>query len=352
MPRHDVIVVGFSAGGVEAMARLAAGLPSDLPAAVLVVHHFPGNSVSVLPNILARSGNLPAAHCRHDQPIEPGRIYVAPPDRHMIVVGNRIHLTRGPRENGHRPAIDPLFRTAAQSFGPRVVSVLLSGSLDDGTVGMMAVKQHGGTAIVQDPEEAMYSGIPTSAIQRVDVDHILTIQQIAELLPRLARETVARQEGREAMIPEDHEQDDPSEGGAAAIHEGPLPGPPTALTCPECGGAIWESVSGNLDRYRCHVGHAYTADSMVNAQAALVETALWTAVRTLEEKAELSNRLAERSRHRGLKRLAERYQEAVENARHGSDAIRQLLLTGAAESATGGDGGEALDQSSLAAGRR
>jgi len=332
------------------MASLAAGLPSDLPA-VLVVHHFPGNGVSVLPSILSRAGNLPAAHCVHNEPIVPGRIYVAPPDRHMLLAGNRIHLTRGPRENGHRPAIDPLFRTAAHAFGPRVVSVLLSGALDDGTVGMMAVKEHGGLAVVQDPEEALYAGMLTSAIHRVAVDHVLSIQQIAELLTRLAGETVARQEGAEAMIPEDLEPQDPSEGEAAAIEEGPLPGPPTALTCPECGGAIWESVNGNLVRYRCHVGHAYTADSMVSAQAALVETALWTAVRALEEKAELSRRLEERSRRRGLGRLAGRYQEAVAAARGGSEAIRQLLLSGTAESAAGGDGADALDESSLAAGR-
>ena len=316
------------------MTRLAAGLPRDLPAAVFVVHHFPGNSVSALPNILARSGSLPALHPAHNQQIEPGYIYVAPPDRHMLIIERRIHLTRGPRENGHRPAIDPLFRTAARTFGPRVMGVLLSGALDDGTVGMMAVKQHGGVAIVQDPREALYAGIPESAIQRVAVDHVLTVKQIGQLLTRLSREPVGLQEGGQGMLPEDQEDRDPAQAGTARIEDGPFPGPPTALTCPDCGGAIWENVSGNLVRYRCHVGHAYTADSMVDAQAAVVETALWTAVRALEEKGELSRKLAERTRSRGLDRLAARYQDAVESAERGSNAIRQLLLSGTAEAPT------------------
>src|SRR5688572_7262947 len=193
MPGYSVIVVGFSAGGVEAVARLVQGLPVDLPAAILVVHHFPATSVSALPNILSRSGPLPALHPEHDQRIEPGHIYIAPPDQHMFIAGDRICLTRGPRENGHRPAIDPPFRTAARSFGSRVIATLLSGSLDDGVVGLMAVKRHQGIAIVQDPEEALYEGMPRSALDRVDVDHVLPVDEIAQLLTRLTREPVAQQ---------------------------------------------------------------------------------------------------------------------------------------------------------------
>jgi two-component system chemotaxis response regulator CheB len=326
------------------MAGLAAALPRDLPAAVLVVHHFPANSVSALPSILSRAGPLPAAHAVHDQKIQPGRIYVAPPDRHMLVVGNRIHLSRGPRENGHRPAVDPLFRTAARHFGPRVIGVLLSGSLDDGTVGMMAVKRHGGLAVVQDPGETLYAGMSESAIERCRVDHVLPVQDIAQLLTRLTREPVASYEGKTAMLPEEEEVQDPAESGTAAIEDGPLPGPPIALTCPDCGGAIWEMVEGELVRYRCHVGHAYTADSMVGAQAGVVESALWTAVRALEEKAQLSRRLAERSRKRGLERLAQRYVEAVQSAELGSEAIRHLLLTGAADPVTASGGGQRAEQ--------
>jgi two-component system chemotaxis response regulator CheB len=294
----------------------------------------------------------------HEQEIEAGRIYIAPPDRHMLIVGNRIHLSRGPRENGHRPAVDPLFRSAARSFGARVVGVLLSGSLDDGTVGLMAVKRHGGVAVVQEPGESLYSGMAESALNRVEVDHVLPVHEIAQLLTRLTGEPVASLEGKSAMLPEDREVQDPAESGTAAIEDGPLPGPPTALTCPDCGGAIWEIVEGEVVRYRCHVGHAYTADSMVGAQAAFVEAALWSAVRALEEKAQLSRRLAERSAQRGLHRLASRYKEAEGNSENASAGIRQLLLKGAAdpvtiesaESGMGNGPGHARDPSVWSAG--
>jgi two-component system, chemotaxis family, protein-glutamate methylesterase/glutaminase len=322
------------------MVRLVAGLPRDLPAAVFVVHHFPANSVSALPSILSRAGSLPAVHAVHEQEVQPGRIYIAPPDRHMLIVENRIHLSRGPRENGHRPAVDPLFRSAARSFGRRVIGVLLSGSLDDGTVGLMAVKRHGGLAVVQDPGEALYPAMAQSAMDRVGVDLVLPVQEIAQLLTRLTREPVASQEGKTAMLPEEEEVQDPAESGTAAIADGPLPGPPSTLTCPDCGGALWEQVDGELVRYRCHVGHAYTVDSMVGAQAALVEAALWTAIRALEEKAQLSRRLAERSRRRGLDRLAQRYAEAVQSAELGSSSIRHLLLNGTADPVTGENGGQ------------
>jgi two-component system chemotaxis response regulator CheB len=330
MPGRDIIVIGFSAGGVEALVRLVSGLPGDLPAALLVVHHFPAESVSTLPSILRRAGELPAFHPRHGQAISPERIYVAPPGRHMLVVDGQIHLTRGPRENGHRPAIDPLFRTAARAYGPRVIGVLLSGGLDDGTAGLVAVKRLGGVAVVQDPEDALYPSMPRSALQRVPVDHVLPAEEIAPLLTRLARNGGGATGGSSTMPAEDLKVRDPAEAGTADIETGPLPGPPTALTCPDCGGALWELIRGDLARYRCHVGHAYSIDSLVDAQADTVEKALWTALRALEEKAELSRRLAERVGKRGLERLALRYQSALEEAERGSDGIRSLLLAGAA----------------------
>lgn len=331
------------------MMRLVAGLPRDLAAAVFVVHHFPANSVSALPEILTRAGPLPARHAVHDEEIRPGKIYVAPPDRHMLLVENRIHLTRGPRENGHRPAVDPLFRTAARWFGARVVGVLLSGSLDDGTVGLMAVKRHGGLTVVQDPDEALYAGMAESAMEGVGVDLVLPVQEIAQLLTRLTREAGAKKEGDTAMLPEEDEVQDPAEVGTAAIAEGPLPGPPSPLTCPDCGGVLWEHVEGDLVRFRCHVGHAYTAESMVGAHAALVEEALWTAIRALEEKIELTQRLGKRSRRRGLQRLAERYDEAARLAEIGSSSIRHLLLNGTADPVTSPTP-EAADQVEASAG--
>ncbi|MEA2723494.1 MAG: two-component system, chemotaxis family, protein-glutamate methylesterase/glutaminase [Gemmatimonadales bacterium] len=191
MPGHDIIAVGFSAGGIEALARLVSALPRDLPASLFVVHHFPADRVSALPNILRRSGDLPAIHPAHGQRIERGLIYIAPPDRHLLIEGSRIHLTRGPRENGHRPAIDPLFRSAARAFGPRVVAVLLSGALDDGVAGLDAVKRRGGVTVVQDPGDALCPSMPRSAIQRVAVDHVVPSAELAPLLTLLATEPAA-----------------------------------------------------------------------------------------------------------------------------------------------------------------
>jgi two-component system chemotaxis response regulator CheB len=262
--------------------------------------------------------------------IERGHIYIAPPDRHLLIAGNSIHLSRGPRENGHRPAIDPLFRSAARTFGTRVVAVLLSGALDDGVAGLAAVKCHGGVAMVQDPDDALYPGMPRSAIDRVPIDHVLPSAEIASVLARLANEPAAARGERHAMTPEVFESQDPAEVGTADIETGPFPGPPTALTCPDCGGALWEMVSGDVVRYRCHVGHAYSPDSLVGGQADKLERVLWSALRALEEKAELSRRLADRIGNRGLERLAQSYRSAVQEAERGSDTIRQLLLAGSA----------------------
>jgi two-component system, chemotaxis family, protein-glutamate methylesterase/glutaminase len=182
MAGHDIIVVGASAGGVEALIRTVGGVPSDLPAALLVVLHMRPGKPSGLPDLLSRSGKLRASQAEHLQPIQHGHIYVAPSDRHLVIVSGRVHVTLGPRENGHRPAIDPLFRTAARSYGRRVVGIVLSGVLDDGTAGLAAVKRHGGLAIVQDPDDALFPSMPRSAMDHVAVDHVLPAKEIGALL--------------------------------------------------------------------------------------------------------------------------------------------------------------------------
>ncbi|MGH2415855.1 MAG: chemotaxis protein CheB, partial [Microcystaceae cyanobacterium] len=186
MQRHDILVIGASAGGIEALKQLVQALPKNLPAAVLVVVHIAAHSTSWLPRILNRSGVLKATHPKDDETIEHGHIYVAPPDRHLIVKRGCIHLARGPKENNCRPAIDVLFRTAAEVYGPRVVGVVLSGTLDDGTAGLVAVKKRGGVAVVQDPGDALFDGMPRSAIENVDVDYILPVSKMAAVLVKLA----------------------------------------------------------------------------------------------------------------------------------------------------------------------
>jgi two-component system chemotaxis response regulator CheB len=216
VPTHDIIVIGASAGGVEAVTELVKRLPKDLPAALFVVIHIPPDGSSVLARILNRTGSLRAAAANDREAIEPGRIYVARADCHLLVKRGYVRLVRGPKENNVRPAIDPLFRTAARSYGARVVGVVLSGTLDDGTAGLLAIKSRGGTVIVQDPEEARYQGMPQSAIENVGVDYCLSLDDIAVTLSRLAHEIVEREE-EEAMSDELEEEADIAEFDLAAI---------------------------------------------------------------------------------------------------------------------------------------
>jgi two-component system, chemotaxis family, protein-glutamate methylesterase/glutaminase len=196
MPGHDIVVVGLSAGGIEALVRLVKGLPANLAAAVFVVHHFPPSGISFLPQILQRAGPLRAKHAAHSEPICGNRIYVSPPDRHLLLNRGTVLLTRGPRENGHRPAIDPLFRSAAEAYGRRVIGVLLSGTLDDGTAGLGLIKQNGGIAVVQEPADALYPGMPSSALQQAEVDHVVPAAEIGPLLERLVNEPAIANSGR------------------------------------------------------------------------------------------------------------------------------------------------------------
>ena len=185
MPDHGIVVVGASAGGVEALADLTASLPGDLPAPLFVVLHLPATGTSALPEILRRQGPLPAAHVKDGEPIRPGRIYVAPPDHHILLRTGHVHLSRGPRENGHRPAIDPLFRSAAREYASKVIGVVLSGALDDGTAGLVAVKSCGGVAVVQGPSDALYPAMPGNALEHVQVDHVVAAASMGKLLARL-----------------------------------------------------------------------------------------------------------------------------------------------------------------------
>jgi two-component system, chemotaxis family, protein-glutamate methylesterase/glutaminase len=327
MPGHDIIVVGASAGGVEALSQLVRGLPPQIPAAIFVVLHISPFGTSVLPRILSRAGRLPAAHGRNGEPIQTGRIYVAPPDHHLLVQRGFVRLARGPRENSNRPAVDPLFRTAARAYGPRVVGVVLSGTLDDGTAGLIAIKRCGGVAVVQDPNEALFSGMPDSAIENGEVDHIVPLARMADLLDELAREPV--EEAGEVSVPDDMEKEAAIEAfDLAAIEDGARPGTPSTLACPECGGTLWELHEGELTRFRCRVGHAFSPDSLLAEQSEALDTALWSAFRALEETASLADRLAGRAHDRKLLRVAARFEDQARDARERAALIREVLLKG------------------------
>lgn len=329
MPSRHIVVVGASAGGVEALLALASTLPADFPAALFVVLHVPPHGSSVLPQLLSRAGALPAQHANHGEPVRPGRWYVAPPDHHMLIRDGFVHLGRGPSESGHRPAIDPLFRSAASAYESRVIGVVLSGSLDDGTAGLLAVKLGGGVAVVQDPTEATYPSMPLSAIENVDIDHVCTISRLAGLLSRLVHEPVDTSESAVRSDLEDTATEAAvAEDGQAAMDELESRGVPSAFACPDCHGVLWEVREGDLVRFRCRVGHAYLPQALSVAQSEALEESLWIALRALRENSALSTRLATRARTRHMTQMASNYEVRAREAAQRAAVIEEVLKRG------------------------
>jgi len=321
MAARDIIVIGGSAGAIEALLEVARNLPADLPAAVFVVVHVPPGAVSRLPEILSRAGPILAAHATHHEPIMPGRIYVAPPDRHLLIRDGVVELNRGPRENHARPAIDPLFRSAARVFGPRTIGVILSGALYDGATGLLAVKGRGGTAVVQDPHEAITSSMPRTALSLVEADHVMPAKQIGPLLKRLVMESVDG-DGGHAMDEEERIAGIISEDFAEqALNE--RSGEPTVYTCPDCGGVLWQTE--NNAGFFCHVGHAYAAEALLVQKSEELESALWACVRLLHEKATLTRQTAKRAATGTDGDMAARFEEQAEVSERYARVIRELL---------------------------
>ncbi|WP_026731983.1 chemotaxis protein CheB [Fischerella sp. PCC 9605] len=326
MPGHDIIVVGASAGGVEALTYLAKNLPPNIKAAIIIVLHVPAHSTSVLPRILNRAGSLPVSHARDGEAIVQGRVYVAPPNYHLLLKPGYISLSRGPTENSHRPAIDPLFRTAARAYGRRVVGVVLTGVLDDGTAGLKAVKMRRGVAIVQHPQDAMYAGMPRSAIENVDeIDYVLPLAEIPAVLLQLADTPV---EGdAENPVPEEMEyESDMAELDMQALNSDNKPGQPSTFACPACGGTLWEFHEGDLLRFRCRTGHAFSSESLLAEQSDALEDALWSALRALEEKSSLARRMAKRMRDRHQNLSVQRLEQEAQDCEQRAEVIREVLL--------------------------
>jgi two-component system chemotaxis response regulator CheB len=284
MERSSIIVVGASAGGVEALRFLATALPGTLTAPVLVVLHI-GAHRSELPELLNAVGSMAAKHAEDGEVICPGHIYVAPPDRHVVVAHGRLHLTRGPKENWARPAIDPLFRSVAETYGSNVVGVILTGNLNDGTAGLFEIKRRGGIAIVQDPQDATYPDMPRSAVAHVAPDYCLPLAEI----PQLLIELVDGKEGKDVAMVNKLSQhiEQKTEATSAEHFERPL-----AITCPDCGGALRASETGSIIKFACHIGHTYTAEVMAMAQFEDMEKTMRAAVRCLNERAEFCRLMA------------------------------------------------------------
>lgn len=331
MPK-DIIVIGASAGGLEALRALAAGLPADFAAAVFVVLHTSPESPGLLPAILGRAGPLPAVAAEDGERLRTGRIYVAPPDHHLVVEPGVVRATRGPRENRFRPAIDPLFRSAAQTYGPRVAGVILTGYLDDGTAGLWTVKQLGGTAVVQDPADALVDSMPLSALRHVEVDYCLPLAEIAPLLVRLSGDVV--EEGVHE-VPEETRIEVNIAKSREALKAGVLKlGEPSNYACPECHGVLLQLKEEGRIRFRCHTGHAYSLESLVAEIDEAIEESLWNAIRSVEEKILLMRHLAEQVGGKGNGAAAERFRRLAQTAQRRADLVRRAVFDEGAAGAT------------------
>ena len=312
-----IVVIGASAGGVDAIRSLAAALPADFAATVLVVLHI-GAHKSELPWLLNQLGPLRASHPRDGDPVRSGNIYVAPPDHHLLLERGHVRLTRGPRENWARPAVDPLFRSAARAYGDQVIGVVLTGGLNDGTAGLFEIKQRGGITIVQDPNGAANPSMPQSALKHVAVDHCLPLGEIPALLATLVAEKkpggpVADASPMESKLRREEMT------AEYKLDE------PVAVTCPDCGGALRRTELGTLTQFRCHIGHVYTAEVMVAAQFAALEWSMEAAMRALSERAELCRQVADKARDAGDPGSATRWAAAVHEAKERTGVLRQLL---------------------------
>jgi two-component system, chemotaxis family, protein-glutamate methylesterase/glutaminase len=327
MAKKDIVVIGASAGGMEALQKVVSRLPAGLPASVFVVWHLAPGTKTILPSVLTKAGPLPALMPEDGDRIEPGRIYVAPNDHHMLLEKGTIRVAHGPKENRFRPAIDPLFRSAAYVYGPRVVGVVMTGALDDGTAGLWTIKLRGGTAVVQEPSEALIRAMPLNALDNVAVDHKLRAADIGELIGRLAHEPAgelpcipaAEEEktGREIRIAKERE----------ALEEGIVRfGEISPFTCPECHGVLAMLREGKIIRFRCHTGHAFSSDTLLNAGGELLEARLWDALRAMDETVFLLNRLGEEFARSGNLAAAEKCFDKAREMHERLAPVREATL--------------------------
>ncbi|MDX1951894.1 MAG: chemotaxis protein CheB [Verrucomicrobiota bacterium] len=295
MPGHDIIVIGASAGGVEAIPKLLSKLPLSLAASIFVVLHVSATSKSYLPDIINKAGGLKARHARDGDSIQPGVVYVAPPDQHMLLEDDHVVLDRGAKENRHRPAIDPLFRTAAHAYGPRVIGIILTGALDDGTLGLQSVKSCGGISIVQDPADAMVTGMVDSALRYVEVDHKVALKSMPRLIEKLVKTLIPESKLAAHHSCQTFPVEHKSKRATVTLNEIVKNlGAPSGLICPDCGGPLWELDNKGGWRYTCLVGHTFSPQSFLAAEGDELERALWVAIKTLEERSSVLKRIAQR----------------------------------------------------------
>lgn len=324
---RDVIVIGTAAGGLEALDQLIGQLPTDLPASIVIVQHMdPGNSGEPLLRRLGRHQGFPSKFAEDGERLKPTHIYIAPPDSHLLIKKGRMLVTKGAAENRHRPGIDPLFRSAAVSHGSRVIGVVLTGMMDDGTAGLIAVKRCGGVTVVQDPRDAAYSGMPLSALDNAKVDHCVPVADMGPLLAAL----VSKPHGKSKAVPDDIRTE-------AAIAERVLSdisqvnglGEQVPYNCPGCGGVLWKIDERGEKRYRCHTGHSYSGLSLLASQSEKIEEMLWISLRMFEERKNLLTSMANDSTTAPLRSKNRRQAKATQGY---IERIRAMLLDPKSES--------------------
>jgi two-component system chemotaxis response regulator CheB len=322
MSNRDILAIGTSAGGFEALRFLTREFRPDLPAAVLIVIHLPGHSRSSLDSILTQMGPLPANFAEDGQSLEHGRIYIGPPERHLILDGDKLHLGSGPRENNSRPAIDPLFRSVGLCCGSRSVGVVLTGMLGDGSSGLWSLKQCGGITVVQEPSDAAFPDMPSSAIERAKPDHIVALAAMPTLLDGLVRHPA----GQALAAPESLRYEvEVAASGSTSMSEMDRIGRRSVFACPDCHGVMWEIDDGEFVRYRCHVGHAYSGDLMSVAVDDNLQRALAVALRALEERATLVEKLQKQASAGGHSQLADSWERKAKEFEAEAKVIRASI---------------------------
>jgi two-component system, chemotaxis family, protein-glutamate methylesterase/glutaminase len=322
MANHDLVAIGASAGGVEALALLCRGLPAQFPATILITQHLPSHYTSSLDEILSEAGELPATFARDGDTLRKGQIFLAPPGCHLIAERDRLLLGRGPSENNVRPAIDPMLRSVAVCCGPRAIGVILSGTLGDGASGLNAIQQCGGLTVVQDPDDAAFSEMPRTALNRSIPDHIVNLAD----LPLLLNSLVQHPAGEPMPVPASIRFEvGIAKGQKASMQEMDRLGRRSVLTCPECNGVLWEIEDDHAHHYRCHVGHAYSADMMDLALDDNVRRALGSALRALEERIALTERLRKQASDRGHNRSADIWTRKIEEIQKETETLRKTI---------------------------
>jgi two-component system, chemotaxis family, protein-glutamate methylesterase/glutaminase len=322
MANRNVLAIGTSAGGVEALLFLAELFPAGFPAAILVTIHLPGQSRSALDELISRAGPLPAVFARHGEAVEHGRIFIAPPGRHLLIEGETLSLGTGPRENNARPAIDPMLRSVAICCGYRSVGVVLTGTMGDGASGLLAINQCGGASVVQDPSDAAFPEMPLTALNRSGPQHVVRLEEMPKLLQRL----VDQPAGEPSPAPPGLKYElEVARGGEFNMDEMDRIGRRSVLACPDCHGVMWEIDEGDLVRYRCHVGHAHTEDTMTFALDDNLRRALGSALRALDERIALAEKLQRQASRRGHNQLSSHWAARKAEYEAEADIIRNAV---------------------------